>query len=204
MLGVDRDATQEEIKKAYRRLALKYHPDRNPEDKQAEGRFKEIGEAYAVLSDLGQKGMYDRLGSNQFRYGHSPEDIFRSFSSKGFPWEFGLGGDERISRMFFRGPRGRGCGRGKGWFYRRRFFHDHSPGLWGDNRVTGDISLSPTEALEGAEKEIQLRRGSRSQRLRIKIPPGVKNGTLLTVSLNGNQGSMGEYGLYLRVQVRET
>ena len=204
MLGVDRDATQEEIKKAYRKLALKYHPDRNPEDKQAEERFKEIGEAYAVLSDHGQKGMYDRLGSNQFRHRHRPEDIFRSFSSKGFFWEFGLGGDEATSRMFFHGPRGRGCGRWKGGFYRKRFFDDHPPGLWGDNRVTWDIFLSPTEALGGVEKEIQLRRGWRSERLRIKIPPGVKNGALLTVSLNGNQGSVGEDRFYLRVQVRES
>jgi len=201
ILGMHRDATQEEIKKAYRKLALKYHPDRNPEDKQAEGRFKEIGEAYAVLSDQGQKGMYDRLGSNQFRRMHRPEDVFRTFSSKGFFWEFGVGGDEGIPRMFFYGPRGRGCGRRKGGFYRQKFFHDHPAGLWGDDTVTWDISLSPNEALWGTEKEIQLRRGSQSERLRIKIPAGVKNGTVLSVSMRGDEMSLREDRFYLRVKV---
>ena len=204
ILGVDREATQEQIKKAYRKLALKYHPDKNPEDRQAEGRFKEIGEAYAVLSDQGQRGMYDRLGSNQFRQMRRPEDIFRTFNSGGFFWEFGARGDEEISRMFFHGPRGRGCGRRRGGFYRKRFFHDHPSGLWGNDGVTSDIFLSPHEALRGTEKEIQLRRGFQSERLRIKIPPGVKNGTLLAVSPNEDDGSTGEPRFYLRVQVGES
>jgi len=203
ILGVDRGATQEEIKKAYRKLALKYHPDRNPEDKQAEGRFKEIGEAYAVLSDQGQKGMYDRPGSNQFRHMHRFEDIFRTFGSKGFFWEFGPGGDEGISRMFFHSPRGMGCGRRRSGFYRKRFFSDHPTGLWGDDLVTSDIFLSPHEALWGTEKEIRLSRGLHSERLRIKIPPGVKNGTVLTVYPNGEEGSPGEDRFYLRVHVEE-
>jgi molecular chaperone DnaJ len=60
ILGVSREATQEEIKRAYRQLALKYHPDRNPGDKAAEERFKEINEAYAVLSDPERRARYDR------------------------------------------------------------------------------------------------------------------------------------------------
>ena len=203
MLGVDRDATQDEIKKAYRKLALKYHPDRNPEDKLAEERFKEVGEAYAVLSDQRQKGMYDRLGSNQFRQMRRPEDIFRTFNSGGFFWEFGARGDDEIPRTFFHGPRGRGCGRRKGGFYRRRFFHDNYAGLWGDDGALWDIFLSPNEALRGTEKEIQLKRGFQSERLRIKIPPGVKNGSLLAVSPNEDDGSAGEVRFYLRVQVGE-
>ena len=204
ILGVDRDATQEEIKKAYRKLALKYHPDRNPEDKLAEERFKEVGEAYAVLSDQGQKGMYDRFGSAQFRQMRRPEDIFRAFNSKGFFWEFGVGGGDEIPRMFFHGPRGRGCGRRKGGFYRRGFFHDYSADLWGDDRVTRDIFLSPMEALRGTEKELQIRRGLQSERLRIKIPPGVKNGTLLAVSPDEDEGSARKVRFYLRVQVGES
>ena len=203
ILGVNRDATQEEIKKAYRKLALKYHPDRNPDDKQAEGTFKEIGEAYAVLSDQGQKGMYDRLGSNQFRHMHRFEDIFRTFGSKGFFWEVGSRGDAGNFRMFFHGPRGMGCGRRRGGFYRKRFFHDRPTGLWGDDGVTSDILLSSREALWGTEKEIRLSRGLQSERLIIKIPPGVKNGTVLAISPNGEQGSLGEDRFYLRVQVEE-
>lgn len=62
VLGVDRGASQDDIKKAYRRLAMKYHPDRNPGDKAAEEKFKQIGEAYAILSDEQKRAAYDRFG----------------------------------------------------------------------------------------------------------------------------------------------
>src|SRR3954452_7294739 len=72
VLGVDRKATQDEIKKAYRRLARQYHPDRNPGDEQAEGRFKEISEAYEVLGDPEKRKKYDRGGSIFTGAGGSP------------------------------------------------------------------------------------------------------------------------------------
>ena len=64
ILGVERKANEEDIRKAYRKLAMQYHPDRNPDDKQAEERFKEINEAYQVLSDPKKRAHYDRLGSD--------------------------------------------------------------------------------------------------------------------------------------------
>ena len=73
VLGVDRKATKDEIKRAYRKLALKYHPDRNKDDKSAEAKFKEISEAYAVLSDAEKKKQYDMFGAEGFQSRFSQE-----------------------------------------------------------------------------------------------------------------------------------
>lgn len=94
ILGVDRNATLEEIKKAYRRLALKYHPDRNP-SKEAEERFKEISEAYAVLSDPEKRRQYDLYGHAGIEGHYTYEDLFRNvdfseiFRDLGFDFGFG-------------------------------------------------------------------------------------------------------------------
>src|SRR6202050_3303393 len=87
VLGVERSATPEEIKKSYRKLAVKYHPDKNPGDKSAEEKFKELGEAYEVLSNPDKRSAYDRFGHQAFAPGsmggagmggmHDPFEIFR-------------------------------------------------------------------------------------------------------------------------------
>src|SRR5512139_3670546 len=79
ILGVNKNASDEEIKKAYRKLAMKYHPDRNPNKKEAEERFKEINEAYAVLSDKEKRKQYDTFGKEGFHQRFTQEDIFRGF-----------------------------------------------------------------------------------------------------------------------------
>jgi molecular chaperone DnaJ len=100
ILGVDKDTNQSEIKRAYRKIAMKYHPDKNPDNKEAEQKFKEAAEAYSVLSDENKKAQYDRFGHNQFQNmgtGASNmdfEDIFSSFGDifgGGFGDIFGAG-----------------------------------------------------------------------------------------------------------------
>lgn len=115
VLGVSKDASDSDIKKAYRKLAMKYHPDRNPDDKVAEEKFKELGQAYEVLSDEDKRSAYDRMGHHAFEQGgmgnpgggqggggfHDPMDIFAQMFSgmggRGFGDMFGGGGDQRSS-----------------------------------------------------------------------------------------------------------
>ena len=106
LLGVDRNAEASAIKKAYRKLAIKYHPDKNPDDAEAEAKFKEIGEAYEVLSDEEKRAAYDRYGHAAFEGGmgggggggfHDASDIFSqvfggAFGGGGFEDFFGGGG----------------------------------------------------------------------------------------------------------------
>ena len=92
MLGVDKGASIDDIKKAYRKLALKHHPDRNPSDKKrAEEKFKEISEAYAVLSDPEKRKQYDEFGTDAFRQKFTQEDIFRNFDINDILRGFGFG-----------------------------------------------------------------------------------------------------------------
>lgn len=200
-MGLNRDAGQEEVKKAYRRLALKHHPDRNRDDSEAENTFKEIGEAYAVLGDPEKRRIYDRFSPDQLRGRFQPEDIFGGFSFKDIFREFDGRFDDEIPRRFFRGFRGMGCGRKMGGCFGRGFFQSRSAGLWGSAGAAFDIRLNHDEALLGTEKEIVVRRGLGNQRVRIKIPPGVKDDTLLYLSLGGRDGDDPEDRVYLRVKV---
>jgi len=92
LLGVSKNATDAEIKKAYRKLAMKYHPDHTKGDKTAEEKFKKISEAYAVLSDKEKRKQYDTFGADGFQQRYSQEDIFRGFDldesrkTKGTNW----------------------------------------------------------------------------------------------------------------------
>src|SRR5204862_6272863 len=108
VLGVGRDTSEDEIKRAYRKLAVKFHPDKNPDDPQAEEKFKELGEAYDVLMDADKRAAYDRFGHAAFAQGgggfrggfHDPFDIFREvFGGGGGGGGFGGG----IFETFFGG-----------------------------------------------------------------------------------------------------
>src|SRR3990170_2914697 len=101
ILGVDKKASAEDIKKAYRKLALKYHPDKNPGNKEAEEKFKKLSEAYAVLSDTKKRKEYDNYGSDGFSQHYTQEDIFRGFDLdeilRGFGFSGGSGGRRHYS-----------------------------------------------------------------------------------------------------------
>ena len=143
ILGVDRNASQEEIKKAYRRLAKKYHPDLNPGDKEAEQKFKEINEAYEILSDPQKRAQYDQFGHAAFEQGGSQQGGFGGFGEGGFDFDFGGFGDifGDIFSDFF------GTGRRKA---------EKGPKKGADIRY--DLTLTFEEAAFGTEKEIEVER----------------------------------------------
>lgn len=180
VLGVDKKATPDEIKKAFRKLAVKYHPDRNPNDKSAEDKFKEINEAYAVLSDPQKKEQYDTFGSNGFHKQYSQEDIFRGFDFGGTFKDMGMGGNEDIFSRLFGGAFGRGGGMGG---YRP------GPQRGGDLEMETDVSFR--DAVNGAEKVVAFRRNGKREELKIKIPAGVDNGSKIRISGKGGQGEGG-------------
>ena len=105
-LGLEKGASTADIKKAYRRLAKQYHPDRNPDDKNAEARFKKISEAYAVLSDPNKRNQYDTYGASGFSSRYSTEDIFRGTDFGSIFNEFDLGGADNIFSKIFGGEFG--------------------------------------------------------------------------------------------------
>ena len=94
-LGLSKGASEQEIKKAYRKLAMKYHPDRNAGSSEHEEKFKEISEAYAVLSDPEKKKQYDTFGSTQFHQRYSADDIFQGADFSSIFNDLGFGGSGR-------------------------------------------------------------------------------------------------------------
>lgn len=183
ILGLHRDAPNEEIKKAYRKLALRYHPDVNPEDEEAGERFKLISEAYAVLSDEGKRRQYDLFGRVESRsirsrgYGPYP------FRGRGFCGGMGMGG------------MGKRCGMGM-------FFNGRSRARYRDfNRIVQDFPITFEEALSGAEKEVLISRGGSMQSATIRIPAGVEEGTILQMQGKDLRGNLSN--ILLRITIED-
>jgi curved DNA-binding protein len=174
-LGVNKGASGDEIKKAYRALALKYHPDKNPDDKAAEEKFKVISEAYAVLSDKQKKQEYDTYGASGFGQKYSSEDIFRNtdFSSIFGDFDMGGGGHQNIFSNLLGGAGGpQSYGRAAG------------PQKGQDVEYSVDVGFH--EVYEGGERQVNFRLNDGTKRdLKIKIPAGIKNGGKLRVSGKG-------------------
>jgi len=179
-LGVDKNAPESDIKKAYRKLALKYHPDKNPGDKKAEERFKEITEAYAVLSNKEKRQQYDQFGESGFHQRYSQEDIFRGFDAGDIFREFGFGTDDIFSHLF-----GGGAGAGGGTFYGGR-----PRPVKGQDYVMR-LSIPFRQAVLGGERRLDFRREGRVEQLQVRIPPGVETGQKLRVSGKGGSSPSG-------------
>lgn len=189
ILGVKRDATEEEIKKAYRRLALKYHPDRNPGNKEAEERFKEINEAYAVLSNKEKRQQYDMFGSEGFHQRFTQEDIFRGFDIGDLLRDFGFSTDDIFSRIFggqdlggFKDVYGRKAGSGYGDIFGRA-----APQKGAD--VTASLHITFNEAVFGGEKRVSIKRPDGGiETVTVRIPAGIDTGKRLRVAGKGQPG----------------
>ena len=203
ILGVSKDAKTDEIKKTYRKLAMKYHPDRNPNDKQAEEKFKEINEANEVLSDPQKRAKYDQISSSYNswqRQGGSPgsfswEDIFgggmgggqytRHVEVNDLGDLFGeMGGFSDFFRTFFGG-----MGAGASTANRRtRQSPQRKPSTYQQS-----IAITLAEAYLGTTRILQLD----NQRIEVKIPPGVKTGSKVRVPQVGPNRA----DVYLLVEV---
>ena len=192
ILGVDRKASEDDIRKAYRKLAKQYHPDYNPNNKQAEEHFKEINEAYEVLSDAKKRSTYDRLGSDysQWQRRGNPGDFDWSQYGGGFPGGTRVNMDD-LNEMFG----------GEGAF--SDFFRSVFGGVSASSSTGGrmrpsrgmeqPVTISLAEAFSGTSRQLQ----SDQRRMEVRIPPGVKSGSKVRVAGGSPDGS----DLYLVVEV---
>ncbi len=189
-LGVGKDASVDEIKRAFRKLAVKYHPDKNPGDKEAEEKFKEINEAYAVLSDAEKKAQYDRFGSAGFHQRYTQEDIFRGFDVGDLFKDMGFGTEDIFSRLFG-GPH-----------HHQRGFR-YNVGRQPGEDFTMELTISFRDAFTGGERRVAFKRNGRREEIMVKVPAGVDNGARLRIQGKGGDGVRGgESGdLYLVIQV---
>ena len=195
ILGVERNASEEEIKRAYRQLALKYHPDKNPDDKKAEERFKEINEAYDVLGDPTKRSKYDQLGSSYRaweRMGGQPGGFDWSQWASGTPGgvriEVGdlgdlFGGFSDFFNTIFGGMAGQS----------QDFTGRHQSRT---RDIEQPVNISLAEAYNGTTRVVRVD----GRQIEVKIPPGAKTGTKVRIDLMKGSASR-EGNLYLLVNV---
>jgi len=202
ILGVPRGASEADIKKSFRKLAREYHPDVAKDKKKAEEKFKEINEAYEVLSDAEKRKKYDELGANwksgaEFRpppghgnFGGQPGQSFRGGrgNAEDFEFEFGGTGFSSFFEQLF-GARMRGAPGGAG--SRGGFAPEEASG----RDVEGDILVSLEEARQGSVRTVTVRHEDHTDTHQVKIPAGITEGQRLRISGRGENGG----DLYLRV-----
>ena len=202
ILGVSKQADEKEIKRAYRKLAQKYHPDKNPGNKSAEEQFKAINEAYEVLGNANNRAKYDQLGQNYHRYqqmGGNPADFDFSqwFSGGGQSQrvnvDFGdlFGGSSGMSdffnSIFGGGMRQQRSGSMNDYFGRQVVNAD----------VEQTVEINLEEAYQGATRSFS----QNGDQFTAKIPAGAKTGSKIRLRGKGSQGPQGQGDLYLVVKV---
>jgi curved DNA-binding protein len=214
ILGVPRMASADELKKSFRKLARQYHPDVAKDKKKAEEKFKEINEAYEVLSDPAKRKKYDELGANwktgaEFRPPPGWEQFsggqaFRGQGAGGEEFEFNLGGtgfSDFFEQLFGSRMRGGTDGFGRSANFAEEEFAERG------RDVEGDIMVTLEEAMRGSVRAVNVRhtvgRSVKTETHQVKIPPGVIEGQKLRLAGRGETGTGGGAAgdLYLRVRL---
>lgn len=191
-LEVSKTATADEIKKAYRRLSRKYHPDMNPDDKQAEANFKAVQQAFDVLGDEQKRRQYDQFGEAFNRRGPQGEGQTWTSGQGGFDFNDLFGGQVDLGDLF--GGAFGGGGRGQTRQRRRQ-----TPGR--DLEI--GISIPFQIAVNGGEYPLSLQRGGQTERIMVKIPPGVDEGSRVRLAGQGEPSTTGGPAgdLHLKLQI---
>jgi curved DNA-binding protein len=211
ILGVSKSADQEAIKKAYRKLALKLHPDHNKDNPQAEEKFKKLSEAYAVLSDPEKRKQYDMFGSQDFRQRYSREDIYKGSDLNDIFREMGLGADF-FSRIFG------GAGASRSASFRQRsgrakpangfefFYEEPAPAESRGANLSYELAVSLEDVYNGVSKTVAYRLASgKMEKVKVKVPPGMPSGAKLRLAGKGEKGVSGaaDGDLFIKIKVLE-
>lgn len=204
ILGVDRSASEKEIKSAYRKLARKYHPDVNPGDKSAEDKFKEVSEAYEVLSDKDKRTKYDQFGQYWEQMGAQggqgrpggpgpgPEGFTFDFGGFGGGQpDFGGEGGFDLFELLFGGKPGQG-GAAQQQRGRRR------PAPEKGSNIETEMEISLEDAFHGAKKSFHLN----GKRIEVTIPRGVQEDQKIRLAKQGENGPAGPGDLLIKVKIR--
>ena len=210
ILGVKKTATDDEIKKAYRALAKKYHPDKNKGNKDAEAKFKQISEAYSVLGDKEKRAQYDRLGREAFHFPGGAGGAGGGGPFGGFNFDFSeftrAGGPGGGARTYGRTRRG-GSGGGFTDIFSDLFGggggYEAGPQRGGD--VEAEVTIDFRDAVLGTTMELSLARGGDTpDSVKVKIPEGVKDGQRVRLRGKGapgiDGGSFGDLNLLVHVR----